>query len=139
MVQVVILDTNVLSALMHGQSSAVIGWLDRQAASGIWTTAITVYESRFGIALLPDGRKRTVLAERFEAMVGGPLRGRVLPFDAAAAEMAARLGASRRARGVSVEVRDTLIAGIVLVRGARLATRNVRHFPDVAVVNPWEE
>ncbi len=134
----VILDTNVLSALMERRPSAVVDWLDRQAASGVWTTAITMYESRLGIALLPVGRKRTGLADRFEEMVGGPLRGRVLPLDAEAAEAAARLRAARRLRGIEVEVRDTLIAGIVLVRGATLATRNVRDFPDIPVVNTWE-
>jgi len=37
------------------------------------------------------------------------------------------------------ELRDTMIAGIVLANRASLATRNVAHFADISatVVNPW--
>jgi hypothetical protein len=134
---VIVLDTNVISALMDGRPSAVLAWLDRQEAAGIWTTAVNVYETRFGIGLLPDGRRRALLEARYALLVERALRGRVLPLDDAAAAAAARLGADRRARGVGIEVRDTLIAGIVLARGATLATRNLRHFPEVPVVDPW--
>ena len=128
-----------MSALMDGRPSSVVEWLDRQPARSIWTTAITVYENRFGIALMQEGRRRAHLARRFEDMIAGPLRGRVLPLDADAAAAAAALGAARRARHVDIEVRDTLIAGIVLAHGATLATRNTRHFPDIQVVNPWDD
>ena len=68
------------------------------------------------------------------------LQNRVLPFDRIAADAAGRLLAARRRQGFTDEFRDTQIAGIVLARGATLATRNVRHFRGLgaAVVNPWE-
>jgi hypothetical protein len=49
------------------------------------------------------------------------------------------IGARRRAAGISIEIRDTQIAGIATARRATIATRNVRHFNDldVPVVNPW--
>lgn len=44
----IVLDTNVLSALMQEQPEAVvIAWLDRQPAESIWTSSITVFESRW--------------------------------------------------------------------------------------------
>jgi predicted nucleic acid-binding protein len=45
----------------------------------------------------------------------------------------------RRKKGMIIELRDTMIAGIVLAHRATLATRNVTHFADVtsSVVNPW--
>ena len=47
--------------------------------------------------------------------------------------------ASRQRKGRPVELRDTMIAGIVSARHATLATRNLVHFEDLAVpaVNPW--
>ncbi len=67
------------------------------------------------------------------------LENRVLDFDSAAATEAAALTASRQRTGRPVDVRDTQIAGIALVRRATLATRNVRHFQDlsVTVIDPW--
>jgi hypothetical protein len=54
---VIILDTNVLSALIHKTPEApVVAWLDRQPAQSIWITSITLFEARFGLALLPLGR-----------------------------------------------------------------------------------
>src|SRR5260370_990373 len=42
--------------------------------------------------------------------------------------------------GRPAEVRDTMIAGIVLANRATLATRNTQHFKDLplTVINPWE-
>lgn len=47
--------------------------------------------------------------------------------------------ASRQEKGRPGDLRDTMIAGIVLARHATLATRNITHFEDlsVPVINPW--
>jgi predicted nucleic acid-binding protein len=52
---------------------------------------------------------------------------------------AADLMAFRQRKGRPVDLRDTVIAGIVVARHATLATRSVVHFEDlsVPVVNPW--
>jgi predicted nucleic acid-binding protein len=65
---------------------------------------------------------------------------RFAPFDSEAAERAAELAAYRRSNGRPGQLRDTMIAGIVLASHAKLATRNVKHFEAIAsaVVNPWE-
>ena len=136
----IILDTNVLSALMQQPSdSVVLNWLDRQAAESIWVTTITVFEARFGIALLPNGQRKSVLQEQFEELIQTDLANRVLTFDRRAAQQAAQWSAARRARGLIVDMRDTFIAGIALAQSATLATRNIRHFDDLAtpVINPW--
>lgn len=137
----IILDTNVLSALMHERPEpAVIAWLDRQAPESVWITSITVFEARFGLALLPEGRRREKLETAFARLLEEDLENRVLNFDSAAAGEAARLAAARQRDGRPVDMRDTQIAGIALVRRATLATRNLRHFNDlaIAVINPWE-
>jgi predicted nucleic acid-binding protein len=47
---VIILDPNVLSALMRTRPDAeVIAWLDQQPAQSVWITAITLFEARSGL------------------------------------------------------------------------------------------
>jgi toxin FitB len=139
---VIILDTNVLSALMRDRpDAAVIAWLDEQPAESIWTTSITVLEVRTGLELLRASRRRTQLEDAFDQLLRDDLDGRVLAFDTAAANAAGVAAAAAQRRGRSVEIRDCQIAGIAIARRATLATRNVRHFEPlgVTVVDPWEE
>jgi hypothetical protein len=138
----IILDTNVLSALMQQQlDPAVVNWLDAQAAEAIWISIITLFEARYGLALLPDSQRKTQLQQRFEQLVKTDLGNRVLVFDVRAAHLAAQLAAERKNRGRPVDMRDTFIAGIALAQSATLATRNTRHFDDLAtlVINPWPD
>jgi toxin FitB len=137
---VIVLDTNVLSALMRAvPEKAVTEWLDRQPGESVWITSITLFETRFGLALLPPGRRRRALEVAFDDLLKEDLENRVLDFDSAAATAAGMLAAARQKSGRPVDMRDTQIAGIVLARRATLATRNVRDFADlnVSVVNPW--
>jgi predicted nucleic acid-binding protein len=139
---VIVLDTNVLSALMQkAPEAAVVQWLDHQPADSIWITSITLFEARFGLALLPSGQRRRALEAAFARLLEEDLQNRVLDFDSAAATQAAGLAAERQRAGRPVDLRDTQIAGIALTRRATLATRNLRHFQDldVPVVDPWQE
>ena len=136
----IILDTNVLGALMRTvPDAAVLEWLDRQPADSVWITSITLFEARFGLALLPAGRRRKVLEAAFDDLLREDLENRVLDFDSAAATAAASLAAARQKSGRPVDMRDTQIAGIVLARRATLATRNIRHFVDlkISIIDPW--
>ncbi|HYN15780.1 MAG TPA: type II toxin-antitoxin system VapC family toxin [Terriglobales bacterium] len=135
----IILDTNVLSALMRQTPEQnVITWLDRQPRTSIWITAITVLEVRFGLQIMPSGRRRSLLMQAFEEVLER-IGGRVVPFDVAAAQQAGDLMALRHKKGRPGDLRDTLIAGIVIARHAALATRNTAHFEDIPVplINPW--
>ena len=114
-------------------------WLDDQAQDDVWTTAVSVFEVRFGLALLEQGRRRRALEDAFRVLTEDVLSGRIANFDRAAAELAGDLAARRRSAGRTGEFRDTQIAGVVLARRASIATRNVKHFEDlgVPVINPW--
>ena len=136
----IILDTNVLSALMRQEPDPmVVRWLDRMPAESVWTTAVTVLEVRFGLELLAPGRRRKQLEDAFAQTLEEDFEGRVLPFDTAAAEAAGVLAARQRVAGRPVEVRDIQIAGIARSRKATLATRNVRHFAGlgIPIADPW--
>jgi hypothetical protein len=136
----IVLDTNVLSALMRAEPDRpVVRWLDRLAAESIWTTSITVFEVRFGLEVLPAGERKAALQHAFDQVISEDLRGRVLDFDAGAASVAGEISAKLRALGRPVDMRDAQIAGIIAARRATLATRNVRHFVDagIPVIDPW--
>ena len=135
----IVLDTNVLSALMDPEDSRVVAWLDNQPSESIWTTAVTIFEIRFGLALLASGRRKRQISDAFGKVLDEDLQGRILPFDHEAAAEAANRAAERRAIGKPLDFRDIEIAGIVSARRATLATRNVRHFIDLGIelVDPW--
>jgi len=136
----IILDTNVLSALMRvTPDTAVVDWLDRQPAESIWITSVTLFEAHLGVELLPKGKRQRSLEAALDQLVTEDLGNRVLDFDSSAAVEAAALAAARQKGGRPVDMRDTQIAGIALARKASIATRNVGHFEDVKVpiVNPW--
>lgn len=138
----ILLHTNVLSAVMRPvPEQRVLSWLDRQPRISVWTTSVTILEIDYGLRIMPAGRKRTHLLTAFERMVSDVLENRVRSFDTAAATRAAELLAARRKAGKPVELRDTMIAGIALASHATLATRNTRHFADLAVpvVDPWQD
>jgi len=135
----IVLDTNVLSALMQqSPDGKVIIWLDKQPRTSVWTTSVTILEIRFGLQIMAAGKRRSLLLETFETVLE-KMGHRIAPFDDAAAMQAADLMATRHRKGRPVELRDTMIAGIVVSRHATLATGNTIHFEDlsVPVVNPW--
>ncbi len=134
----IILDTNVLSAVMANEPT-VVGWLDRQPELSVWTTSVSVFEIRAGLMIMPPGRRRAAREQAFADIVERDLDGRTLPFDRPAAEAAAILVADRKKAGRAGETRDTMIAGIAAAHRAAIVTRNMRHFDDVGVpvVNPW--
>lgn len=137
----IILDTNVLSALMQQQPDPqIVAWLDKQPPESIWLNSVTLFEARYGLALMASGQRKKLLETRFDELLRDDLQNRVLLFDVNAANQAAQLAAQRKFSGNPVDMRDTFIAGISLANQATLATRNIRHFKDlsVAVVNPWE-
>ncbi len=136
----ILLDTNVLSALMRTEPDVVVvNWLDTQPSESIWTTSVTLFEIRTGLELLPSSRRRRHLESTFERVLSEDLDDRVLSFDAAAANAAGSLVARRQQIGRAVEIRDAQIAGIAFARKATVATRNIRHFRDLGVrlVDPW--
>lgn len=136
----ILLDTNVISALMQRQPDPmVVAWLDAQPPESIWTTSITVFEIRFGLEILASGRRRRLLEEAFRLALEEDFEGRVVSFDEAAAQAAGRIAAERRRLGRPIEIRDVQIAGIAVARKAAIATRNSRHFEGLGpdLLNPW--
>jgi toxin FitB len=101
-------------------------------------TAITLAEIRYGIARLPDGRRKQVLLDTADDIFRA-FSDQVLPVDAAAAEHYATIASARERAGKPIGGFDALIAAVCRCRGAVLATRNLADFDGagVEVVDPW--
>jgi len=139
---VIVLDTNVVSALMADQADRKLAdWLDHIPRDRVWLTVITLFELQYGIELLAPGRRRSAIESALLRIVNGGFQDRILNFDKMAAVAAGSIAATRRRGGRPIEIRDTMIAGIAIAHRADLATRNVRHFQnlDIHVIDPWAE
>jgi toxin FitB len=138
---VIILDTNVISELARiDPEQSVVTWLDSLPAAEVATTAITAAELLYGVARLPDGRRRAALAETIDVLINEDFRGRLEPFDGLAAEQYAAVVVGREKKGRPISTADAQIAAICRVHSATLATRNVGDFTDtgIGLINPWD-
>lgn len=136
----IVLDTNVVSELMRPYAnSGVVEWVDRQYAGDLWLTAVTLAELLYGIGRLPDGRRKTDLATRLDAMVEEDLDHRIAAFDSMAASHYADIVVAREKAGRPISTADAQIAAICRSHGAHLATRNVDDFAStgITIANPW--
>jgi predicted nucleic acid-binding protein len=137
---VIVLDTNIISELMRTRpADRVRTWADERVASELFTTSIAEAEVRYGIALLPKGKRRDALAGAARVMFSEGLRWRVLPFTSDAAEHYADIAAVRRRSGRPISTLDAQIGAIARAHGATLATRNVSDFEDCGIdlLDPW--
>lgn len=136
----ILIDTNILSELMRPTPEPrVEQWLADQPVASVFISAIAEAELRYGVALMPSGKRRSALAAEIEGMMGEDFNGRILPFDSPAAVAFAEIAIQRRQAGRPISQADAQIAAIARSRGAALATRNVPDFEGcgVEIVNPW--
>ena len=135
-----LLDTNVVSELLRPcPDAAVETWVGNRRATDLFFSAIGEAELRYGVALLPSGRRRTALAAAIEAILREDFGERILPFDSGAARAYAEIAAAHRAAGRAAAPADRQIATIARSRGPTVATRNIRDFEGagVGVMDPW--
>ena len=131
-----LVDANVLSEpTKPAPSAAVLTWL-RLNERDVSIDPIVLGELRYGILLLPKGRRRTRLEAWFD---GGARRVRCLPWDATTGLCWARLLAELRQSGRSMPVKDSLIAATAIRHELAVVTRNESDFrkAGVEVLNPF--
>ncbi|HET8662175.1 MAG TPA: type II toxin-antitoxin system VapC family toxin [Micromonosporaceae bacterium] len=135
----IVLDTNVISELMHPHGEPrIVAWLDEQQADEVYLTAVTTAELRYGVARLPNGRRKADLAARVQRTIEEDFTGRVLSFGDDAAAHYADIVIDRERCGLAMSMADAQIAAICRHRGAGLATRNTKDFvhTGIDVIDP---
>ena len=137
----ILLDTNVISALMQPNFEAKIeDWLNNEDDNHIYISCISIAEIEYGIALLPLGRRQRDL-RRFADDFFQAFSEHSLYFGDMAAQVYGSVRANRRKIGRPIHVPDAQIASIALAHGLTLATRNTKDFtdiPNLQIINPWE-
>jgi hypothetical protein len=132
-----LVDANVLSeATKPGPHSGVVDWL-RDNERDLVVDPVILGEVRFGILLLPRGRRRSRLQRWID---DGAKRLHCLPWEAATGLRWAELLAELRATGQAMPIKDSLIAATALTHHLTVATRNRADFEKagVNVVDPFE-
>jgi len=136
----VVLDINVVSEAMKPEPhQAVRAWLNDQAAETLHLPSMTLAALLFGIATLPAGKRKDMLTQALDGLLG-LFRDRVLPFDIDAARRYADLAATAKTRGRGFPTPDGYIAAIAVSRGFIVASRDTALYEaaGVSVINPWE-
>ena len=135
-----VLDTNVVSELLRPSPDAgVETWVGALEATDLYFSAIGEAELRYGVAILPAGRRQTALASAIDAILREDFGNRILPFDSHAAREYADIAAARRSAGRTIAPADCQIAAIARSREMTVVTRDFRDFEgvDIGVVDPW--
>ncbi|MFZ5693039.1 MAG: type II toxin-antitoxin system VapC family toxin [Pseudomonadota bacterium] len=137
----IVLDTNVVSETMRATPQpSVVDWLNSKDEMELFICAPVLAELRYGEQLLPAGRRRNALSAAIDQVEHKAFRGRILPFDQAAASVYARLAAMRKSKGLPLNQMDGLIAAITASQNAVLCTRDEDGFAELglAVINPFK-
>jgi predicted nucleic acid-binding protein len=137
----IVLDTNVISEPLRPAGNAgVLAWLDSQVTETLYLSTISLAELRFGVAVLPAGKRRSGMARVMERIVA-LFSERILAFDDAAATASAELRVAARKAGRAISLTDSYIAAIAKAHGFAVATRDTAPFQaaGVAVIDPWKE
>ena len=125
-----LVDANVLSEPTRPVADPrVVDWLRRHERELV-VDPIVLGEIRFGILLLPRGRRRARLESWFER---GVERIQCLPWEATTGLRWAQLLADLRVAGRAMPIKDSMIAATALVHSLTVATRNRRDFESAGV------
>jgi toxin FitB len=132
-----LVDANVLSeATKPNPDAKVVAWLTIHETQ-LAINPIILGELRFGILVLPKGKRRSNLLEWLESVIGYLS---VLDFDAKTSEHWAQLLAELRKQGHAMPVKDSFIAATARQYQLPVATRNSTDFvfAGISIVNPFE-
>lgn len=135
-----LVDTNVLSeAVRTKPEPRVLDWIGAADETLLYLSVLTLGEIRKGLALLPQGRRRTRIEAWIDVEVQSRFAGRILPITSAVADRWGLLAAEARKTGRALATIDGLLAATALEHNITVVTRNVRDFRDthVLLLNPW--
>jgi predicted nucleic acid-binding protein len=136
----ILLDTNVVSEPLKATCDKnVLAWIDEQVIETLYLSTISLAELRFGIEILPEGKRKETLYAGLEQQILPLFAGRILSFDEPASHAYATLRSFARQVGQAINTADGYIAAIAVTQGFAVATRDISPFEAVGlkVINPW--
>ncbi len=129
-----LVDTDVASQNSKAMANpGVARWWQSQDVADLWLSVIVLQELRFGIEMLPEGKRRRELEVWLEHAVAPSFKGRILPVYEAVADLAGRMLAASRQSGPIAATADVLIAATARMHGMKVATLNRKHFERLGV------
>ena len=137
----ILLDTNVISEPLKASGDPkVVAWINAQNIETLYLSTIGLAELRFGIAALPEGKRKDVLHSSLEQRVLPLFEGRILSFDISASQAYATLRSRARAAGQAIASADGYIAAIAMTHSLSIATRDIKPFiaAGLTVINPFD-
>lgn len=135
-----ILDTNIVSELVRpAPDPGVVAWIQSRATSSLYLTAISQAELLYGIAIMPDGRRKDGLQQAIRAILRDGFDQRILHFTGKSAVHFAEIASRRVHVGRPIAMADAQIAAIAREYRYTLVTRNIADFRDcdIALINPF--
>jgi predicted nucleic acid-binding protein len=136
----IVLDTNVVSEPTKQQPNPTVrDWFNAQAPETLFLTSVTVAELLFGLAIMPQGKRREQLQQSTD-MILHAFSGRMLVFDVEAGRRYAELALAVRKSGLGFPMPDAYIAAIAKANNMSVATRDTVPFAaaGLKVINPWK-
>ena len=121
----VILDTDILSEFLRGNSKVVVKVNEYMAGfSHLNISIITYYEMLNGL-LYKDARKQLKIFQEFIEL------NTIIPLTVESVNKSAEIQAELRKKGFEIGHTDTLIAGIAIVNDFPLITNNSKQFKRI--------
>ena len=117
----------------------VIEWIDKQMVGELAISSITVAEIQLGVALLPEGKRKNLLANLVNEMLQD-FNERIFDFDNKTAIIYADIVSHCTKQGRTISTEDAQIASIAKANMAILITRNTRDFEmieELDIFNPF--
>lgn len=117
-----ILDTTFLIDFFRGNLEAVKKIEEMESADeAIFTTSVSVFEVVQGI----KGNKERLSAKEFFSSIG------VFALTKKSAVTAGEIRSGLKKSGLTIDPEDAMIAGIAIVKGQAVLTRNKKHFSQI--------
>lgn len=113
---------------MKDADSPLVRWILARTLAELYVTATVIYEIARGIERLPAGRRRAALTTVFEDDFLPLFVGRILPLDAEAARVWARLAGDGERRGHLPPTLDCQIAAVAIRHGMTVVTLDRQGF-----------
>ena len=136
----IVLDTNVIYEAMKPMPHPVVrAWLNDQVIETLYLSSVTMAELLFGIGALPIGKRKEMLTQLLEEVVG-MFKDRVLPFDNKAAQCYADLAIKAKSAGLGFPTPEGYIAAIAASKGFIVASRDIGPYSaaGLSIINPWQ-